>query len=67
MKIERKRRRGRIPKQLVYGFKEKRKYWNFKEKALDCTLRIMDFGTNYGLVAWYKDDECISYLQDLRC
>jgi hypothetical protein len=37
-KIERTRIGGRRCKQLLIDRKEKRRYWNLKERTLDCTL-----------------------------
>ena len=37
-KMEETERHGKRCKQLMNGLKEKRRYWNFNEEALDCTL-----------------------------
>jgi hypothetical protein len=31
-------KQGTRPKQLMNGLKERRGFWNLKEKAIDCTL-----------------------------
>jgi hypothetical protein len=49
-KIGGKRRRGRRYKQLVDEIKEKRRYWNFKEQALDPSLLRYHLGRGYGAV-----------------
>jgi hypothetical protein len=43
-------RRGRNRKKLLDDFKEKKKYWKLKEKALDRTLWRIRFGRGYGPV-----------------
>jgi hypothetical protein len=43
--------RGRIRKQLLDDFKEKRGSSKFKDEALDCTLWGTRFGRGYGPVA----------------
>jgi hypothetical protein len=43
-------RRGRIRKQLLDDFKERRGYWKLKEEAVDCTLCRAGFGNGYGPV-----------------
>jgi hypothetical protein len=43
-------RRGGRRKQLLDDLKEKRKYWKWKEEALDCTLWRTRFGRGYGPV-----------------
>jgi hypothetical protein len=40
-------RRGRRSKQLLENLKEKRRYWKFKEEALDRTLWRTRFGRGY--------------------
>jgi hypothetical protein len=47
---ERMGRRGRRRKQLLDDLKEKRRYWKFKEEALDRTLWRTRFGRGYGPV-----------------
>jgi replicative superfamily II helicase len=37
-------------KQLLDDLKEKRRYWKWKEEALDCTLWRTHFGRGYGRV-----------------
>jgi hypothetical protein len=49
-KIEMMGRRGRRRKQLLDDLKEKRRYWNLKEEALDCILWRTRFGRGYGPV-----------------
>lgn len=49
--MERTKRQGRISKQLLYGLKEERRYWNLKEEALDCTVWRNRFGRGCGPVA----------------
>jgi hypothetical protein len=49
-KRERNRRRGRRCEQLLDDLKEKRRYWNLNEEALDPTLWT-GFGRGYGPVA----------------
>ena len=44
------RRRGRRRKQLLDEGKEKRRYWELKEEALDRTLQGTCFGKGCGLV-----------------
>jgi hypothetical protein len=41
-------RRGRRGKQLVDDLKEKRRYWNLKEEALDHSLWRTGFRSGYG-------------------
>jgi hypothetical protein len=43
-------RRGRRPKQLLDGLKEKRRCWKLKEEALDSTLRLTGFVRGNGSV-----------------
>jgi hypothetical protein len=43
-------RRGKRRKQLLDDFKEKRRYWKFKEEALDRTMSRTRFGRGYGPV-----------------
>jgi hypothetical protein len=43
-------RRGRRSKQLLDDLKEKRRYWNLKEEALDRSLWRTRFGRGYGPV-----------------
>jgi hypothetical protein len=45
--VERRRRRS---KQLLDDFKEMRRYWKFKEEALDRTVWRTRFGRGYGLL-----------------
>jgi hypothetical protein len=45
-----KGRRGRRRKQLLDDLKEKRRYWKFKEEALDRSLWRTHFGRGYGPV-----------------
>jgi hypothetical protein len=47
-RIETTGRRGRKRKQLLDNLKEKRRYWKFKEEALDRTLWRTRFGRGYG-------------------
>jgi hypothetical protein len=47
-KIEGTRRRGIRRKQLLDGFKEKRRYWNLKGEALDRIPGRTRFGRAYG-------------------
>ena len=42
--------RGRRPKQLLDDPKEKRRYWKWKEEALDLTLWRIRFGRRCGSV-----------------
>jgi hypothetical protein len=49
-KIEMTGRRGRRRKQLLDDLKEKKRYWELKEEALDRTLWRTRFGRGYGLV-----------------
>jgi hypothetical protein len=49
-RIEVTRRRRRRRKLLLDEFKEKRRYWNLKEEALDRTLWRTRFGRDYGPV-----------------
>jgi hypothetical protein len=46
-RIEMTGRRGRRCKQLLDDLKEKRRYWKFKEEALDRTLWRSRFGRGY--------------------
>jgi hypothetical protein len=41
-------RRGRRRKKLLNDHKEKKGYWNFKEEALDRTVRRIRCGRGYG-------------------
>jgi len=50
-KIQGKRRRERIRKQLLDEHKGKRRYLYLKEEALDCTLWRTRFGRGYWPVA----------------
>jgi len=45
------RRRGRRHKQLLDDLREKRKYWNLKEEALNCASWKTRFGRGYRPVA----------------
>jgi len=49
-RIEVTGRRGRIRKQLVYYFKEKREYWKLKAEAIDRALWATVFGRGCGHV-----------------
>jgi hypothetical protein len=49
-RIEMTGRRRRIRKQLLDDLKEKRRYWELKEEALDSTLWRTRFGRGYGPV-----------------
>jgi hypothetical protein len=49
-RIEMTGRRGRRRKQLLDDLKEKRRYWELKEEALDRTLWRPRFGRGYGSV-----------------
>jgi hypothetical protein len=49
-RIEMMGRRGRRRKQLLDNLKEKRRYWKFKEEALNHTLWRTRFGRGYGHV-----------------
>jgi hypothetical protein len=49
-RIEMTGRRGRRRKQLLVDLKEKRRYWKFKEEALDRTRWRTRFGRGYGPV-----------------
>jgi hypothetical protein len=49
-RIEMTRRGGRRHKQLLDDLKEKRRYWELKEKALDRTLWRTHFRRGYGPV-----------------
>jgi hypothetical protein len=49
-RIEMTGRRGRRRKQLLDDLKEKIRYWNLKEEALDRTLWRSRFGRGYGPV-----------------
>jgi len=57
-KAERMGRRGRRRKQLMYGLKEDRRWWNLKEEALDRTWRRSRFGRVYRFVVedttWFR-------------
>jgi len=44
-------RRGGRRKHLPLDWKEKRRYWNLKEEALDRILWRIHFGRSYGHVA----------------
>jgi hypothetical protein len=48
--IEMTGRRGRRRNQLLDDLKEKRRYWNLKEEALDRTVWRNRFGRGYGPV-----------------
>jgi hypothetical protein len=50
-KTEGTRRRGRRHRQLLDNLKEKRRYWNVKEKALDRAMWRTRFGMDYEPVA----------------
>jgi hypothetical protein len=51
-------RRGRRHKQLPDDFREKRRYWKFREKALAGCVWWTRFGRSYGPVAdWLRDDD----------
>jgi hypothetical protein len=41
-------RLGRKRKQLLDDLKEKRRYWKFKEEALDCIVWRTHFGRGHG-------------------
>jgi hypothetical protein len=61
--IEVMRRQERRHKQLMDGCKEKRRYWNLKEKALGHTLWKTHFGRGHGSVVrqiteWMNTDVC---------
>jgi hypothetical protein len=47
-RIEMTGRRGRRRKQLLDDLKDKRRYWELKEEALDRTLWRTRFGRGYG-------------------
>jgi hypothetical protein len=47
-RIEMTGRRGRRRKQLLNDLKEKRRYWELKEEALDRTVWRTRFGRDYG-------------------
>jgi hypothetical protein len=49
-RMEKTGRRGRRRKQLLDDLKEKRRYWNLKEEALDCTLWRTNFSSGHGSV-----------------
>jgi hypothetical protein len=49
-RIKMRRRRGRRRKQLLDDLKEKGRYWELKEQALDDTIWRTRFGTGYGPV-----------------
>jgi len=49
--VERKRRRGRIFKQLLDDLTEERRSWNLKAEAVDRTFWRNDFGRGDGPVA----------------
>jgi hypothetical protein len=49
-RIEMTGRRGRRCEQLLDDLKEKRRYWKFKEEALDRTEWRTRFGRGYGPV-----------------
>jgi hypothetical protein len=53
-----KGRQGRRLKQLLDDLKEKRRYWKFKEEALDRTLWRTRFGRGYVPVV-RQTTECI--------
>jgi hypothetical protein len=46
-RIEMTGRRGRRRKQLLDDLKEKRRYWKFKEEALDYTIWRTHFGRGH--------------------
>ena len=46
-RIEGKRRWGRRRKHLLDSVKKENKYWNFREEALDLTIRRTRFGRGY--------------------
>jgi hypothetical protein len=50
-KMEKTERHGRRCKQLKDGLKEKRRYWNLNEKALDCPLWRTHFERSCGPVS----------------
>jgi len=50
-KMEELGRRGRKRRRPVDNIKQKRRYWNFKEEALDRTFRRAGFGISYEPVA----------------
>jgi hypothetical protein len=56
-RIEMTGRRGRRRKQLLDGLKEKKRYWKFKEEALDRTLWRTRFGRSYRPVVRQTTDE----------
>jgi hypothetical protein len=49
-RIEMMGRRGKRHKQVLNELKEMRRYWKFKEEALDHTLWRTCFGRGYGPV-----------------
>jgi hypothetical protein len=59
-KIQGITKRGRKRKQLLDDLKEKRIYWNLKEKALDRTLWITRFRSVYEPVA-RQGMQCVSF------
>jgi len=67
--IERARRRGRRSQQLLDDLKEKRRYFNLKEAALDCTLWGTRFGRGYkpsSRLATHRMNHCRSTF-DVEC
>ena len=55
-------RRGRRCKQLLDDFKDARRYWKLKEKALDRTVWRTGFGRGYGLA--YRNPDCVVMILD---
>jgi hypothetical protein len=56
-RIEMTETRGRRRKQLLDDLKEKRRYWKWKEEALDRTQWRTRFGRGYGPVVRLQNEE----------
>jgi len=61
-RIEVTGRRGRKRKQTLYGHKEKRKYWELKEEALDRAMWRTRFEGGYGLVVRQQQNEVTPFV-----
>jgi hypothetical protein len=62
-----KGRWGRRRKQLLYDLKEKRRYWNLKEEALDRTLWRIRFGRGYGPVVRHTTEWINCFVVRYHC
>jgi hypothetical protein len=56
-------RGGRRHKQLLYHLKEKRRYWNLKEEALDRSLWRTGFERGYGPAEGLSGDSKECYFE----